>query len=79
MFEAKTLLYISQVGERIKLFGTFVAGDQRKPEILKLNPFGKVPFINDGGFVLTERYICYCHLSLKELQVAVHVNHHIFN
>ena len=30
------------------------AGDHKKPEILKLNPVGKVPFIDDDGFVLAE-------------------------
>ena len=31
-------------------------GEQQQPEIKKLNPIGKVPFIVDNGFVLTERY-----------------------
>jgi glutathione S-transferase len=31
-----------------------VAGDQRKPEFLKLNPRNKVPVLVDGDFVLCE-------------------------
>jgi len=30
------------------------AGDLRKPDYLALNPNGKVPMLEDGGFVLTE-------------------------
>jgi glutathione S-transferase len=30
------------------------AGEHRSSELLKLNPVGKVPFIDDGGFVLSE-------------------------
>ncbi len=30
------------------------AGEHRKPEMIKLNPIGKVPFIDDEGFVLAE-------------------------
>jgi glutathione S-transferase len=31
-----------------------IAGDQRKPEFLKLNPRNKVPVLVDGDFVLSE-------------------------
>ncbi len=30
------------------------SGEHRKPEYLKLNPLGKVPFIDDNGFILAE-------------------------
>jgi len=33
---------------------SFSAGDTRKPEFLALNPRGRVPLIDDGGFVLYE-------------------------
>ena len=36
--------------KRVNLF----AGEQKTPEFLKLNPVGKVPAINDDGFVLAE-------------------------
>lgn len=39
------------------------AGDQRKPEFLKINAFGKIPAIDDGGFTMGEsnaiiQYLC---------------------
>ena len=29
-------------------------GENKKPEFLKINPIGKIPVINDGGFILFE-------------------------
>jgi glutathione S-transferase len=55
---------LSGHGHRVKLFLTLLdlpfevielnmaAGDNRRPEYLKLNPFGQVPTIEDGGTVL---------------------------
>ena len=31
-----------------------MTGENKKPEILALNPFGKVPILVEGGFVLYE-------------------------
>lgn len=41
--------------ERITL--NLAKKDQKRPEFLKLNPYGKVPVINDGGKVLFESCI----------------------
>ena len=39
--------------------------DQKRPEFLKLNPYGKVPVINDGGQVLFESCIINEYLDEK--------------
>lgn len=41
------------------------AGEHRKPEFLKLNPVGKVPFIDDEGFVLSESGAIIKYLAVK--------------
>ncbi len=41
------------------------AGDQRKPEYLKINKFGKIPAIDDDGFTLGESNAIIQYLSSK--------------
>jgi glutathione S-transferase len=49
--------------ERVTL--VLVNKDQKRPEFLKLNPYGKVPVINDGGQVLFESCIINEYLDEK--------------
>ena len=51
------------VYERVSL--NLAKRDQKKPEFLKLNPYGKVPVIDDGGKVLFESCIINEYLDEK--------------
>jgi glutathione S-transferase len=45
------------LGAPVELVGVDLAkGEQRKPELLRLNPNGKVPVLEDDGFVLWESH-----------------------
>jgi glutathione S-transferase len=41
-------------------------GEQRAPEFLALSPGGKVPVLDDGGFILTESWAIMAYLSDKK-------------
>src|SRR5579864_3672714 len=40
-------------------------GDHQKPEYLKINPYGKIPAIDDEGFHLAESNAIVCYLADK--------------
>ncbi len=52
---ANTVWMLEEVGVEYELrFVDMPAGKQKSPEILALNPMGKLPILTDGGAVLTE-------------------------
>lgn len=60
---------LNEVGESPELIKiNTAAGEQKKPEYLKINPFGAVPVLNDNGTVILEGaaqivYLCDKHKS----------------
>jgi len=51
----KVHMMLEEVGAQYQLVKLdLVKGDQKNPEYLQLNPNGKVPTINDDGFILWE-------------------------
>lgn len=49
-----TALHLGSKAELV--FVDLAKGEQRKPEFLRLNPNGRVPVLEDDGFVLTESH-----------------------
>jgi glutathione S-transferase len=53
-----------QLGAEVELVAVDLAkGEQRKPEYLRLNPNGKVPVLDDDGFVLWESHAIMAYLA----------------
>jgi glutathione S-transferase len=48
-----------------------LAEDHKTDKFLKLNPFHKIPVIDDNGFVLKERYIEEKNKSFRKLQLTI--------
>lgn len=48
----------------------FVTGEQFSAEFEAINPFKKVPVIDDKGFILTERYVKYYVLNVLMILVS---------
>jgi glutathione S-transferase len=46
-------------------FVNLAAGEQRKPEYLKINPYGRVPAMDDNGFMLAESNAIIRYLATK--------------
>ncbi|WP_437981322.1 glutathione S-transferase family protein [Sorangium sp. So ce117] len=52
---ANTVWMLEEVGVEYELkFVDIMAGDQKKEDVTKLNPMGKLPVLVDGGTVVTE-------------------------
>lgn len=48
-------LFLSLIGVEHELINVdLIAGAHKKPEFLKLNPFGQVPVLDDGGVIVSD-------------------------
>jgi hypothetical protein len=52
-------------------FFYLLAEDHKTDNFLKLNPFHKIPVIDDNGFVLKERYVEEVIKSVRKLQLVI--------
>lgn len=77
-----------ELGADVELVPVDLAkGEQRRPAFLAMNPFGKVPVLDDGGFYVTESHAIMQYLADKtpgqtlyprELQARTRVNRWLF-
>ena len=47
------LMHLIGIGLELRVVN-LQQGEQHSPEYLKINPFGKVPALDDGGFLIYE-------------------------
>ncbi|THV12495.1 glutathione S-transferase family protein [Rhizobium rhizophilum] len=62
----RAVLFLSLLGQKAELIEVDLAnGEHRTPEYLKLNPFGQVPVLDDGGFVVNDSNAILVYLAMK--------------
>src|SRR4051794_20324807 len=68
----KVRLICAELGINVeKVSPDFQKGDLRKPEFLELNPNGKIPVIDDDGFVVWESGAILKYLAKKRPEVGL--------
>ena len=50
------------------MFFIILSGEQLSQEFARINPFRKVPVIDDNGFILTERYLAMAKWQLNIIE-----------
>lgn len=59
-------LFLSLLGVKHELINVdLMAGAQKQPDFLKLNPFGQVPVLDDGGVVVSDSNAILVYLAKK--------------
>ncbi|OQW59237.1 MAG: glutathione S-transferase [Proteobacteria bacterium SG_bin9] len=59
-------LFLSLIGAQHELINVdLMAGAQKRPEFLKLNPFGQVPVLDDGGVIVSDSNAILVYLARK--------------
>ncbi|KQY15671.1 glutathione S-transferase [Rhizobium sp. Root73] len=62
----RAVLFLSLIAQKAELIEVDLAnGEHRTAEYLKLNPFGQVPVLDDGGFVVNDSNAILVYLATK--------------